>query len=459
MMMAKEIMESTGVSITPKSKLSEAIELLRQSKLYGIPVVDYRNVLIGMFTRSNLFDCLLNGLGVNDPISNNYIEDVIYFKEDMVFNNLSELNQWLRNVRIGQTPVVNANNEPVGVITQAMIVNFLLDHIDNLYKKECKTTEQFIEQGNDLYKINGTRYTIRSIITKSPTMEEIIRFALLAANNSSTVLISGECGTGKELFAQAIHNASDRWAKPFVNINCAAIPPELAESELFGYESGSFTGAAKHGKPGKFELAHKSTIFLDEIGDMPLSLQSKMLRTIQEKEVIRIGGLQPKKIDVRIIAATNKDLLKLAYEGKFRLDLYYRLKVLSLNIPPLRNHLEDIPLLVDYFITKYNTPPKKQIKGITDDALKYLDSYNWPGNIRELENLIQRAIIFCKGDFIKMEDLGFDYGDENADKIYSLSGVEREAIFKALEITKGNKLKATKLLGISRSTLYKKLME
>jgi len=459
MMMAKEIMESTGVSITPKSKLSEAIELLRQSKLYGIPVVDYRNVLIGMFTRSNLFDCLLNGLGVNDPISNNYIEDVIYFKEDMVFNNLSELNQWLRNVRIGQTPVVNANNEPVGVITQAMIVNFLLDHIDNLYKKECKTTEQFIEQGNDLYKINGTRYTIRSIITKSPTMEEIIRFALLAANNSSTVLISGECGTGKELFAQAIHNASDRWAKPFVNINCAAIPPELAESELFGYESGSFTGAAKHGKPGKFELAHKSTIFLDEIGDMPLSLQSKMLRTIQEKEVIRIGGLQPKKIDVRIIAATNKDLLKLAYEGKFRLDLYYRLKVLSLNIPPLRNHLEDIPLLVDYFITKYNTPPKKQIKGITDDALKYLDSYNWPGNIRELENLIQRAIIFCKGDFIKMEDLGFDYGDENADKIYSLSGVEREAIFKALEITKGNKLKAAKLLGISRSTLYKKLME
>lgn len=458
-MMAKEIMEYTGVSITPKNKLSEAIELFRQTKLYGIPVVDSRNVLIGLFTRSNLFDCLLNGLGVTDPISNHYIEDVIYFKEDMVFNNLSEINQWLRNVRIGQTPVVNINNEPVGVITQAMIVNFLLDHIDILYKKECKTTEQFIEQGNNLYKINGTRYTINSIINKSRTMEEIKRLALLAANNSSTVLITGECGTGKELFAQAIHNASDRWTKPFVNINCAAIPPELAESELFGYESGSFTGAAKHGKPGKFELAHKSTIFLDEIGDMPLSLQSKMLRTIQEKEVIRIGGLQPKKIDVRIIAATNKDLLKLAYEGKFRLDLYYRLKVLSLNIPPLRNHLEDIPLLVDYFITKYNTPPKKQIKGITDDALRFLENYSWPGNTRELENLIQRAIIFCKGDLIKVEDLGCDYGDENADKIYSLSGVEREAIFKALEITKGNKLKAAKLLGISRSTLYKKLME
>ncbi len=458
-MIAKEIMEPTEISITPSCRLGDAIELLRQTKLYGIPVVDHQNVLIGLFTRSNLFDCLLNGMDVNDLVANHYIEDVIFFKEDMVFNNLSELNQWLRNVRIGQTPVVNLKNEPVGVITQAMIVNFLLDHIDNLHKKEYRTTEQFIQQGNDLYKINGTRYTINSIINKSDTMEEAKRLALLAANNSSTVLITGECGTGKELFAQAIHNASDRWTKPFININCAAIPPELAESELFGYESGSFTGAAKHGKPGKFELAHKSTIFLDEIGDMPLSLQSKMLRTIQEKEVIRIGGLQPKKIDVRIIAATNKDLLKLAYEGKFRLDLYYRLKVLSLNIPPLRNHMEDIPVLVDYFITKYNNPPEKLIKGITDDALKFLENYNWPGNTRELENLVQRAIIFCKGDIIKVDDLGFNYGEENADKIYSLSGVEREAIFKALEITKGNKLKAAKLLGISRSTLYKKLME
>ena len=195
------------------------------------------------------------------------------------------------------------------------------------------------------------------------------------------------------------------------------------------------------------------------------------MRTIQEKEVVRIGGLQPKKIDVRIIAATNKDLLKLAYEGKFRLDLYYRLKVLYLNIPPLRKHTEDIPLLADYFITKYNTPPKKQITGIADDALRFLESYNWPGNTRELENLIQRAIIFCKDDLIKIEDLGIDYDDESSKKInslsgienesavYSLSGIEREAVFKALEITKGNKLKAAKLLGISRSTLYKKLME
>ncbi|MFA7467002.1 MAG: sigma 54-interacting transcriptional regulator [Desulfotomaculaceae bacterium] len=470
-MMAKDIMVSTRVSITPKSKMREAIALIRQTKLYGIPVVDSQNMIIGMFTRMNLLDCLLNGLGVNDPISNQYVKDVIYFKEDMVFNNLSEINQWLRSVRIGQTPVVNSKNEPVGVITQAMIVNFLLDHIDNVNKNECKTTEQFIEQSNDLYKINGTRYTTGSIITKSRSMEEIKRLAVLAANNSSTVLIGGECGTGKELFAQAIHNASDRWSKPFVNINCAAIPPELAESELFGYESGSFTGAAKQGKPGKFELAHKSTIFLDEIGDMPLSLQSKLLRTIQEKEVVRIGGLQPKKIDVRIIAATNKDLLKLAYEGKFRLDLYYRLKVLYLNIPPLRKHTEDIPLLADYFITKYNTPPKKQITGIADDALRFLESYNWPGNTRELENLIQRAIIFCKDDLIKIEDLGIDYDDESSKKInslsgienesavYSLSGIEREAVFKALEITKGNKLKAAKLLGISRSTLYKKLME
>ncbi|WP_165792157.1 sigma-54-dependent Fis family transcriptional regulator [Desulfocucumis palustris] len=458
-MRVKEIMVHTNVSVNPQNKISDAIQLLRQTKLYGIPVVNSQNVLIGMFTRSNLFDCLLNGIGADDQISGHYIKDVIYFVEDMNFNNLSELNQWLRNARIGQTPVVNPAGEPVGVITQAFIVNFLLDHIENIYNKECSTTEQTIEHGNDLYKINGTRYTIKSIINKSRFIEEIKRLALLAANNSSTVLIIGECGTGKELYAQAIHNASDRWTKPFVNINCAAIPAELAESELFGYEAGSFTGASKHGKPGKFELADKSTIFLDEIGDMPLFLQGKLLRAIQEKEVVRVGGLQPKKIDVRIIAATNKDLLKLSYEGKFRLDLYYRLKVLSLNIPPLRNHPEDIPLLVDYFIKKYSTQIKKQISGITNETLMLLEGHNWPGNTRELENTIQRAVIFCKGDYIKLEDLGMEHDNESPCKIYSLSGIEKEAIFKALEITKGNKQRAAKLLGISRSTLYKKLMD
>ncbi|MDF9409417.1 sigma 54-interacting transcriptional regulator [Pelotomaculum isophthalicicum JI] len=291
-------------------------------------------------------------------------------------------------------------------------------------------------------------------------MEKLKRLALMAAQTASTILITGGCGTGKELFAQAIHNASSRWYQPFININCAAIPAELAESELFGYEGGAFTGASKHGKPGKFELADRSTIFLDEIGDMPLPLQSKLLRIIQEKEVMRVGGLHPKKIDVRIIAATNQDLQKLYYEGKFRQDLYYRLKVISLNIPPLSTHSEDIPILVNYFIDIYSKANNKQIKGISKEAMNYLLSYDWPGNIRELGNVIERAILFCKEKIIRLEDLGVSNNNSNIESgadIFSLSGIERDTILKALQATNGNKSQTAKILGISRSTLYKKL--
>jgi transcriptional regulator with PAS, ATPase and Fis domain len=467
-MLAKDIMVPITISIKPKSTMREAIHLLRQTKLYGIPVVDSDNRLIGMFTRSNLYDCLLSGTSVDEPVDGHYIEDVIYFKENVEFNNLSELHQWLRNVRIGQTPVVDLDGRPVGVITQVFIINFLLDHMESIYRKNNRAIElsphnnislKQTEQSEELYKVNGTKYTIESIIGKSTAIEEVKRLALLAAKSSSTVLITGECGTGKELFAQAIHNASNRWAKPFININCAAIPSELAESELFGYEGGAFTGASKHGKPGKFELADKSTIFLDEIGDMPLPLQGKLLRIIQEKEVMRVGGLHPKKVDVRIIAATNQDLLKLTHEGKFRKDLYYRLTVLSLSVPPLRNHSEDIPFLVNHFVNKFSRSINKQIKGVSDKAINFLQNYHWPGNIRELENMIERAVIFCKGKLIELEDLGIDQPNEGGESICSLSSIEKEAIFKALEITQGNKAKAAKLLGISRSALYNKLKD
>lgn len=466
-MLAKDIMVPITVCIKPKSTIKESIQLFRQTKLDGIPVVDSYNRLIGMFTRSNLYDCLLSGLSVDESVAGHFIEDIIYFKEDVEFNNLSELNQWLRNVRIGQTPVVDLNGQPIGMITQVIIVNFLLDRMESIFQKNNRDIElsqpnitlKHKEQSEELYKVNGTKYAIQSIIGKSNAIEEVKRLALLAAKSSSTVLITGECGTGKELFAQTIHNASDRWAKPFVNINCAAIPSELAESELFGYEGGAFTGASKHGKPGKFELADKSSIFLDEIGDMPLPLQGKLLRTIQEKEVIRVGGLQHKKVDVRIIAATNQDLIKLAHEGKFRKDLYYRLSVLSLNIPSLRNHLEDIPLLVNYFVKKYSLLLNKQIKGVSDKALNFLVNYHWPGNIRELENMIERAIIFCKGKIIDLGDLGIYQPNEGGESICSLSSIEKENIFKALEITQGNKAKAAKLLGISRSALYNKLKD
>jgi len=468
-MLAKDIMVPTTVSLNPNSKIREAISILRDTRLGSIPVVDSSNRLIGIFTRSNLFDCLLNGVSIDSELTGHYITDVLYFKEDKRFNNLSELNQWLRKVPIGQTPVVDLDGHPIGFMTRDIIVCFLLDHIEKYYRdnnpKEASPKKKFSykDRQEELYKINGTKYNIDSIIGKSAVMEKLKKLALMAAQTPSTVLITGDCGTGKELFAQAIHNASSRWYQPFININCAAIPSELAESELFGYEGGAFTGASKHGKPGRFELADKSTIFLDEIGDMPLPLQSKLLRIIQEKEVMRIGGLHPKKIDVRIIAATNQDLQKLCREGKFRQDLYYRLKVISLNIPPLRSHPDDIPILVNHFIEMYSKANHKQIKGISKEAMNFLQNYDWPGNIRELGNVIERAVLFCKDKIIRLDDLGISSNGntiesiESGPDICSLSGVEKETILKALKAMNGNKSKTAKLLGISRSTLYKKL--
>lgn len=462
-MLVKDIIVPTTVSLSPNSTIREAISILRDTRLGGVPVVDTNSKLIGMFSRSNLYDCLLKGVAIEDKLSGHFLTDVIYFKEDMEFDNVSELNQWLRQALIGQTPVVDLNERPIGFITRNFIICFLLDHIEKNFQNNntkyspLKTKSADKAKHEELYKINGTKYTIDSIIGNSNAMEELKRLALKAAQTTSTVLISGACGTGKELFAQAIHNASKRWYQPFININCAAIPAELAESELFGYEGGAFTGASKHGKPGKFELADTSTIFLDEIGDMPLSLQSKLLRIIQEKEVIRVGGLHPKKIDVRIIAATNQDLETLIYEGKFRQDLYYRLKVISLNIPPLSRHHGDIPVLVDHFIKEYSAANDKEITGVSSDAMNFLQSYNWPGNIRELGNVIERAVLFCKEKIISLDDLGFNHSIESGVDICSLSGIEKETIFKTLKATNGNKSKTARLLGISRSTLYKKL--
>ncbi|MCG9969841.1 sigma 54-interacting transcriptional regulator [Pelotomaculum terephthalicicum JT] len=464
-MLVKDVMVPTTVSLEPHSKIREAISIFRDTRHSAIPIVDSNNRLIGMFTRSNLFDCLLNGINIDTELSGHFITDIIYFREDKRFNNFSELNQWLRKIHISQTPVVDLQGSPIGFFTDDIIVCYLLDHIEKYYRDKLKEDPPKMKYANKdshekLYKINGTKYDIDSIIGESSEMEKLKRLALMAAQTASTILITGGCGTGKELFAQAIHNASSRWYQPFININCAAIPTELAESELFGYEGGAFTGASKHGKPGKFELADKSTIFLDEIGDMPLPLQSKLLRIIQEKEVMRVGGLHPKKIDIRIIAATNQDLQKLYHEGKFRQDLYYRLKVISLNIPPLSAHSEDIPNLVDYFIEIHSKANNKHIKGISKDAMHYLLSYDWPGNIRELGNVIERAILFCKDKTIRLEDLGVTNNNgiaESGADGFSLSDIEKDTILKALQATNGNKSKTAKILGISRSALYEKL--
>ena len=325
-----------------------------------------------------------------------------------------------------------------------------------------------------------SRYDVNSIVGQSKKMQELKESLLRMASRSSNILLLGESGTGKELFAHAIHAASNRRYAHFVKVNCAAIPEHLLESELFGYAEGAFTGARKGGQLGKFEQAHLGTIFLDEIGDMPLYMQAKMLRVLQERELTPLGSSTPKTVDVRVVAATNSNLEALVREGKFRQDLYYRLKVVTLSIPPLRERREDIRLLVMNFIQQFNEEFALEVQGLSHEAREAVMRYDWPGNVRELRNIIESAFNLVTGPVILRDHL-----PEQLSRISSFPGVEGCAapdirgyirqrlgtrslseivdefekllLEAALEESSGNKLQAADLLGITRQWLYKKL--
>ncbi len=306
------------------------------------------------------------------------------------------------------------------------------------------------------------QFTFADIVGNSPAMKECVRLAKIAANSAATVLIQGESGTGKELIAQAIHNASLRSDGPFVAINCGAIPRDLVESELFGYEDGAFTGAKQGGRPGKFELAHGGTIFLDEIGEMPLDIQVKLLRVLQEKRITRVGGQRYLDIDVRVIAATNRDVALEVKEGNFRHDLYYRLNVLPIYVPPLRERLEDIPPLLDCLLAKMCQQLDVGAKRFSPSALERIMAYEWPGNVRELENVVERAVNICESDRIGAEYLSRPLGEKPLRAAWgplSLRDAEKKIIQETLAKTSGNISQTAKLLGIGRNTLYSKLKE
>lgn len=301
------------------------------------------------------------------------------------------------------------------------------------------------------------------ITSKNPKMQYIIETLRIVADTSATILLEGESGTGKSILAKYVHNISSRRNKPFIKINCAAIPDNLLEAELFGYMKGAFTGAIKD-KPGKAELADGGTLFLDEIGEMPVYLQSKLLHLLQDKEFERIGDTKSRKVDVRIIAATNQNLQTLVKEGKFREDLYYRLKVISIKVPPLRERKEDIPFLINFFIENFSQNYKKKIVGIEPEAVKILLNYDYPGNIRELENIIERAVILCNGKHIKIENLPEELLDKTEQKFSEFTNSdtreylsEKELIIDILKKCNGNKSKAAKILGMDRVTLWRKI--
>jgi len=328
---------------------------------------------------------------------------------------------------------------------------------------ELRQLKETVEKRRGFYKIVG----------KSKGMRDVFDLAETVFYNDVTVLITGESGTGKELIAEAIHYNSPRRAKPFVKLNCVAIPETLLESELFGYEKGAFTGATRQ-KLGKFELADHGTLLLDEIGDMSLATQAKLLRVLQEREVERVGGVKPVKVDVRIIASTNQDLAQLVKAQRFRDDLYFRLNVLPIHIPPLRNRGEDIPLLVEHFINLSNTQFHKDIERFSDDVMDLLINYSWPGNVRELENVVQRAVILSKEPVIQEWSLPPEIRGQRGEAFFDMeklkrdlslnekveiivSEVEKKLIVQALDEVDWKREKAASLLGISLKTLYNKM--
>lgn len=365
---------------------------------------------------------------------------------------------------IGEISIVT-NRVPILVEGEVLGAVATFQELDKIQRMESKIRKKL------LYKGHVAKARFEDIIGNSRAVLQAKEKAQQYAEVDSTVLILGETGTGKELFAQSIHNTSSRNDKPFVAVNCAALPENLLESELFGYVEGAFTGARKGGKAGLFELAHGGTIFLDEISEMSPMLQARFLRVLQEKEVVRLGDDRVIPIDIRIIAATNRDLYRQVEKGEFREDLYYRLCVLRLEIPSLRKRMEDIPALVSYFIEDKGNRLDKKTKNISAEALSRLKNYYWPGNVRQLENIIERCVVLCKGKEIDVDIIfevmngapNFSMEEKQNTCVGHASGdgllkhVEGEMIKKVLEETKGNKTLAAEKLGISITTLWRKL--
>ncbi len=340
---------------------------------------------------------------------------------------------------------------------------FSLTELVMVIRKELAARE-LREENRSLREALGRRYEYKNIVARSEKMQAVLSLVERVAPSNSTVLIGGESGVGKDLIARAIHEHSRRASGPFIKINSTAIPETLLESELFGYEKGAFSGATGS-KPGKFELADKGTLFLDEIGDVPAAIQVKLLRVLQEREFERLGGTKTHKVDVRLIAATNRDLRAALEEGTFREDLYYRLNVVAIDIPPLREHKDDIPALANFFLEKFAKESGKALNGITPAAMKILIDHYWPGNVRELQNVIERAVTLSAGSTLDVDDVHLDKPRQRAAAETSsalpegatLEQWEDEMIREALRKAGGNKSQAARALGLSRNTLRYRL--
>lgn len=437
-----------------------AMENIIESASQGIVVIDRAGVIqkvnkayedIFGATREELL-----GRPITEAIENTRLHVVL----ETGVAELGEVQNYKgRNIVVNRVPIFK-DGVVIGAMGEAVFKD--ISEIKALLQRLNALEQQISHGKRKLHEANSARYTFADIVGHSRAMVQVKNLAAKAAQTDNNVLITGESGTGKELFAHAIHSASQRRSQPFICVNCAAIPADLLEAELFGYEDGAFTGARKGGKPGKFERANKGTIFLDEIGDMPLAMQAKLLRVIQDKTFERVGGTKAVSSDVRIIAATNKPLEQMVKQGRFREDLYYRLNVLRLKVPPLRERSEDIGELATVLLRRICQRQGLAEKTFTPETSALLRAYEWPGNVRELINILEQLVATVNGVVIMPRHLmALQAWSDNiaATRKWDTPAAEREHIAEVLRLAKGNKSLAAKMLGVHRSTLYEKLKQ
>ncbi|PEJ08630.1 sigma 54-interacting transcriptional regulator [Bacillus wiedmannii] len=467
------ILESKGKSIQSLesiiSRYESALNLLSECIL-GVNEHGIVNFLSGSYAQF---------LGIDDPkeaigkhcteVVENTRMHIIVKTGQMEIGHIQRISN--RNIIATRIPIIK-EGKIIGAIGKIMFHD--IQQFKALGDQISEMESKLSYYQTELQRLQERRLSFQSIIGESAKMKEVKMMALKVSKSRSTVLIRGESGTGKELFAHAVHRASPRASGTFIRLNCAAIPRDLLEAELFGYEEGAFTGAKKGGKPGKIELAHKGTLFLDEIGDMSLDMQVKLLRVLQEKEIERIGGTKIQKIDVRFIAATHRNLREMVQSGEFREDLYYRLNVFEIDIPPLRERKEDMIHITEFLIKKLNGELGSNVISLDERVRELFMEHDWPGNIRELENVLERAMNVIEGMIIQVHHLPAylrkkDLEEELIHEIFTMDhkmsyllqaeveSAEKRAITRALEKTVGNVKEAAELLGIHRASLYRKI--
>jgi len=437
----RQVMDCCFEVCSLRNTIPVVAEIMTNSKMFFVIVVDGKNVYKGIITATSL----LERVHWQHQTLECLIQEIEPFQENDDITTLKKVDSDI-------VPVINTERNVVGIISLSSLVKYLPEVIAAGGGNH--------PSGGRMNKQYSSKYTIDDIIGQSQVVLLLKERIIAAAKTKANVLIVGETGTGKELAGHAIHKLSSRRHQPLVRVNCAAIPDSLLESELFGYEQGAFTGAGKGGSPGKFQMADGGTIFLDEIGDMPLSLQSKILRVLQEREIEKVGGRFPIPIDVRIIAATHCDLIQMVKENKFRQDLFFRLHVIPIHMPPLRIHREDIPLLVECFLEKIAEELSISQPRVERDFMERLLEYHWPGNVRELANIVELAASLSNGVITSEYIARYIDAEDSVPSVDLRSHAdeaERDAILKSIETYRGNKIKISEALGISRSSLYNKL--